>query len=122
VDPHDLRRACEIQARGHLLHLREGYIETAGRGDAIAELIRRSASPLAALIRSIARLEGSVSPEAGAAASHLEGMLRLAPGSLTSVVKLRAPVSLTSEEARRIFPAYLDAVGRLTHYIDSWSA
>src|SRR5215831_12598951 len=24
VDPADLRRACEVEARGHLLHLREG--------------------------------------------------------------------------------------------------
>ena len=28
VDPADLRRACEVQARSHLLHLREGYLET----------------------------------------------------------------------------------------------
>ena len=27
----DLRRACEVQARGHVLHLREGYIEAARR-------------------------------------------------------------------------------------------
>src|SRR5262245_12251970 len=27
VDPADLRRACEVQARSHLLHLREGFIE-----------------------------------------------------------------------------------------------
>ena len=27
--PADLRRACEVQARGHLLHLREGYVEAA---------------------------------------------------------------------------------------------
>src|SRR5436190_7008353 len=31
VDPADLRRACEVQARSHLLHLREGFIETRGR-------------------------------------------------------------------------------------------
>jgi hypothetical protein len=29
----DLRRACETQARSHLLHLREGYLEAGGRGD-----------------------------------------------------------------------------------------
>ena len=29
VDAADLRRACEVQARSHLLHLREGYIERA---------------------------------------------------------------------------------------------
>src|SRR5262245_14735936 len=38
VDTADLRRACEVQARSHLLHFREGCIETAGRSDALAEL------------------------------------------------------------------------------------
>src|SRR5215831_1368879 len=37
VDANDLRRACEVQARSHLLHFREGCIETAGRSDALAE-------------------------------------------------------------------------------------
>src|ERR1700675_1937474 len=46
VDPADVRRACEVQARSHLLHLREGYIETQGRSDALAELIARSSAPL----------------------------------------------------------------------------
>ena len=41
VDAADLRRACEVQARSHLLHLREGYLETRGRGDALADLIVR---------------------------------------------------------------------------------
>ena len=46
--PADLRRACEVQARSHLLHLREGYIETRGRSDALAVAhCRGSAAPLA---------------------------------------------------------------------------
>src|SRR5262245_22176161 len=69
VNPGDLRRACEIQVRSHLLHLREGYVETRGRSDAIAELVIRSLPPLVALLKSIARLEGSPSVDAlGAAA------------------------------------------------------
>ena len=43
VDPAHLRQACEVQARSHLLHLREGYLETRGRSDALAELLSRSA-------------------------------------------------------------------------------
>ena len=31
VDPQDLRRACEMQVRSLLLHLREDYMEAAGR-------------------------------------------------------------------------------------------
>jgi hypothetical protein len=34
VDVADIRRACEVQARSHLLHLREGCLETGGRADA----------------------------------------------------------------------------------------
>ena len=51
VEPADIRRACEVQARSHLLHLREGFLETRGRADALAVLIVRSAAPFAALIR-----------------------------------------------------------------------
>src|SRR5439155_11543442 len=48
-DPTDLRRACEVQARSHLLHLRHGFVETNGSGDAVAVLIVQSAAPFAAL-------------------------------------------------------------------------
>src|SRR5947209_9568481 len=51
-------RACEVQARGHLLHLREGYLETRGRNDALAVLIVRSAPAFAALVSNLARLDG----------------------------------------------------------------
>ena len=54
----DLRHACEVKARGHLLHLREGYLEAHGRSDAVAELIAESAAALAALVRTVARLLG----------------------------------------------------------------
>src|SRR5262249_3142796 len=43
VDAADVRRAIEVQARSHLLHLREGYLETGGRSDAVSVLIVRSA-------------------------------------------------------------------------------
>src|SRR5262245_55782585 len=29
IDSADIRRACEVQARSHLLHLREGFLEAA---------------------------------------------------------------------------------------------
>ena len=58
VDAADVRRACEVQARSHLLHLREGFLETRGRGDALSDLIVQSAPAFAALVASIARLDG----------------------------------------------------------------
>ena len=66
VDPADLRRACEVQARSHLLHLREGFLETRGqRRRARRCSIVRSAAPFAALLTSVARLQGLVDARPG---------------------------------------------------------
>ena len=118
----DIRRACEVQARSHLLHLREGYLETRGRSDALAVLIVRSAPPFAALLRSVARLQGQPALDAAAAARHAERALNLPGGHVTDVVKLADVTEISSAEALRIFPAYLDAVERLVKYVDGWSA
>jgi hypothetical protein len=63
VPKQDLRRACEVQARGHVLHLREGYIEAGGDSKAVAKLISAAVSPFRALVTNVARLEG-ISPKA----------------------------------------------------------
>lgn len=56
----DLRRGCERQIKGHLIHLREGYLETHGRPAAVAGLVRASVPPFRASLRQIARLQGAV--------------------------------------------------------------
>ena len=117
----DIRRACEVQARSHLLHLREGYLETRGRGDALAVLIVRSAAPFAALLRSVARLQGLSTHDGAAAARHAERALNLPGGHVADVVKLANVNEISSAEATRLFPAYLDAVERLAKYVDGWS-
>jgi len=119
VDPADLRRACEVQARSHLLHLREGFLETNSRGDAVAVLIVRSAAPFAALLTSVARLQG-IDGGATAAAKHLERELQLSPGSITAVVRLAHVTEIPSADAVRMFPVYLDAAERLVRYVDQW--
>ncbi len=118
----DIRRACEVQARSHLLHLREGYLETRGRGDALAVLIVRSAAPFAALLKSVARLQGQSAHDPAAAARHAERTLDLPGGHVADVVKLADVSEISSAEATRLFPAYLDAVERLAKYVDGWRA
>ena len=122
VDPAYVRQACEIQARSHLLHLREAYVETRGRGNALADLIVRSAAPFVALMTSVARLQGGAGLDTSAAAAAMTRELGLPEGSLAEIMKLSAGGPLPSDTARRIFPAYLDAAERLTNYIDRWSA
>jgi hypothetical protein len=120
VNPADLRRACEVQARSHLLHLREGYVETRGRGDALAVLIVRSAPAFAALLQSVARLQGLSSHDPAAAGRHAERALNIPGGTVTDVVRLAGIAEISSDEALRIFPLYLDAVSRLVSYVDGW--
>jgi hypothetical protein len=121
VDPAYLRQACEVQARSHLLHLREGFLETRGRGDALAELMLRSAAPLVALLQSVARLEG-MTAAADTAAALVEQRTGIPSGSLARIAQLTGRKDLSSDEARRLFPGYLDAVQRLTAFVDRWRA
>jgi hypothetical protein len=106
VDPADLRRACEIQARSHLLHLREGYMETESRSDRVAELIVRSAPALAALLTHVRRLSSGMD---------------VAP-VLQRVAELGTAGTISSDEGRRIFPEYLAAMDLLATAHDRWSA
>lgn len=106
VDPSDLRRACEVQARSHLLHLREGFLETAGRNDDLADLIVRSAPALAALIEHVGRMPGAPTPSA----------------MLARVTELARGGTISSDEARRIFPEYLAGMDGLVNALDRWSA
>jgi hypothetical protein len=122
IDPADLRRACEVQARSHLLHLREGFVETNGRGDGVAVLIVQSAAPFAALLASVARLQGVETRDHAAAGRHVERELQLPPGVVTDVVQLAHVTEISAADAMRIFPAYLDAAERLVRYVDGWSS
>jgi hypothetical protein len=122
VDPADVRRACEVQARSHLLHLREGYLETRGRADALSVLIVQSAGAFAALVGSIARLEVHAGDDAAAAARHVERVLSLPGGVVTEVTELVGVQEISSADAERLFPPYLDAVERLVSYVDGWKS
>jgi hypothetical protein len=121
VDAADLRRAVEVQARSHLLHLREGFLETRGRPEAVALLIEQSAPAFAALLSSLARLDGQPSHDAAAAARHVERRLSVPGGVVSEVAALAGPKEISSQDAVRVFPSYLDAVEKLVSYIDQWS-
>jgi hypothetical protein len=106
VDAADVRRACEVQARSHLLHLREGYLETRGRADALSVLIVRSAPAFRALLEHVERLDG---PKP-----------HVSDGVARDVARLADVSEISNDEATRIFPAYLDAVERLVQHVDGW--
>ncbi len=106
VDRADVRRAIEVQARSQLIHLREGYVETRGRADALSLLIVDSASAFKALVDSVRRLDPSFDP--GAVGRQ--------------IAALAGTADLPSADANRLFPGYLDAVERLVRHVDQWRA
>jgi len=120
IEAADLRRACEVQARSHLLHLREGFLETRGRPDALAVLIVDSAAPFAGLLASIARLQGAAA-DGSAVRRHAERALDVPGGIVAEVMRLATVKEISSADAVRIFPDYLDAVERLVKYVDAWT-
>ena len=95
VSKPDLRRACEVQARGHVLHLREGYVEAAGNRDAVSKLVAAAVPPFRALVTNVARLDG------------------ISPKALVTQLNL--------DNFERSFPEALRAAERIVEYVDRWS-
>lgn len=120
IDAAHLRRACEVQAKGHLIHLRQGWIEAAGHDDRLAALIRRSAASLRAVLTSVARLsdggaEGGDDRAAlrGAACAGLDASL------VSAVLAVEENADLAPALVARL-PEYLAASERLWAYVDGW--
>jgi hypothetical protein len=95
VAKQDLRRACEVQARGHVLHLREGYVEAAGDAAAITRLVSAAVPPFRALVTNVARLEG------------------ISPKALVTQLEL--------DNFEKGFPEALRAAERIVDYVDRWA-
>jgi hypothetical protein len=119
IDERDLQRACEIQAKGHLVHLRQGWLEAHGHGEDLAQLAARSAGPFRTLLAHVARLSGEPSDtdEAlvafGARAIHLPADLGR---DLLSVDE--RPEAGPRVAAR--LGDYLAATERLWAFVDAW--
>ena len=83
-----------MQARGHLVHLREGYIEAAGDHKAVTKLVAASIPPFRALVTNVARLDG------------------ISPKALVTQVDL--------DNFEKGFREALRAAERLVEYVDRW--
>jgi hypothetical protein len=121
VNPDDLRRACEVQARGLLIHLRQGWLDAGGHEDDLDEMVAASAVPLRHLLSHVARLEG-------APAASLADLTRFAserlglPGDLVgAILALDAEPDSAHQVAQRL-PDYIAAAERLWAFVDTWRA
>jgi hypothetical protein len=108
VNDVDLRRACELQTKSHLIHLREGYIETAGQPKAVAQLISASAPALSALLVNLRRLDEGAAARAG-----------ITPELLTEIA---GAAKTTIPDPSPLLARYVAAVERLWQEVDRWRA
>lgn len=118
VGHEDLRRACEAQARSHLVHLREGYLQAGGVLRAVGDLVSASLAPLRALVVNVARLHGADPRSPEALAAFVGDRLPDAAG-LVPLLRLGPDATLPPAEAERLFPRYLEGVGHLARALDT---
>jgi hypothetical protein len=117
----DLRRACEAQARSHLLHLREGFIQAAGSPQALAGLVSASVVPLRALLVNIAALHGVNARTPDALGHFVEQRLHLRTEGLRPLLSSGRAEQVRDLDVGAFFPAYLLAVEQLTTLVDEWT-
>ncbi len=121
VERDDVRRACETQARSHLLHLREGFMEVQGEPPAVARLIAASVPPLRTLLLNLARLDEVHAHNRDALVRHAASTLGIQEALLEQLLAIHRPEDLDRSDTLRVYAAYLDAVERLTRFVDGWS-
>lgn len=120
----DLRRACEAQAKSHLIHLREAFLESHGEARAIGRLIAHSAAPLRAILTNIARLPDH-EPLAGvpsdpALADIAERRMGVSASVVREVFATADAGASTIADPSALLSRYIDAAQRIWEYVDSW--
>jgi hypothetical protein len=115
-----LRAACETQAKGHLIHLRQGWIDAGGHTDDLADRIAHSALPLRALLSNVGRLTGDASGDAAAVArSRFPNSPVL--GDVLALETHTAPEDAARSLVARL-PEYVTASEAIWAFIDGWRA
>lgn len=116
----DLRRACEVQVKSHLLHLREDFVECGGHPSAVAALVTDSAPAFALLLRRLARLDGHAADTNADLGAFAANRPRLDPRVVGDVLAFGGGAPGAGVDGSRLFPGYLAAVEQLARFIDTW--
>jgi hypothetical protein len=116
----DLRRATETQIKGHLVHLREGFIESRNKPHRVAALVTSSAAAFAALLRHVAQLTGAAAGSRSDATLEGARVAGIPEGVVRDVLALERPGNIPTADAARLFPQYLAAVEQLAKAVDAW--
>ena len=116
----DLRRACEGQAKSHLIHLREGFLEESREPRAVAHLIASSAPAFRSVLVNLAKLNGldtSASDENIALTS--ERTIGVPADVVRDVLAYDRQAS-AAVDPTALLSRYIAAAGQVWHYVDGW--
>ena len=120
VSDADRRRACELQAKSHLIHLREGFLETGGDSRRIAALVGASAEGFRHLLQNIVSLAAPGADSGDHLPEAAEKYLRV-PSDLTREVLASAAAGpSTIAEPSAMLARYIAAVERIWEFLDGW--
>lgn len=114
----DRRRACELQAKSHLIHLREGFLEARGDPRAVAALVAASAEGYRRLLTNLLALVRPTAPSGSELAPEAERHLGV-PAALTHDV-LTARKASTIADPTALMARYVTAVESLWEFVDAW--
>ena len=113
----DLRRALEVLAKGHVLHLRAGAVATGGRASEGRALIAASIDPFRALLANAARLAGQQAASDEDVTAFGAAHLDLAPDTVRGLLAIDDGLEF---DPSAVMPVYLDAAERLWKALDRY--
>jgi hypothetical protein len=119
----DVRRATEGQAKSHLIHLREAFLESHGETTRIGRLIASSAAPLRALLTNIARLNDGAPTETvsdQALATLAEARMGISATLIREILASSGGGHSTIADPSALLARYIEAAQKIWEYVDRW--
>jgi len=120
ITQHNLRLQCERELKTKLIHLRQGYVSSLGKKDALADVLVRSITGSMALFRAIISLLGEEPPIPRAEVIHLFGSASgIDAGIFEKLLMVKASLLKPSEqELASFFERYYHALESTGKIID----
>jgi hypothetical protein len=123
ISSEDIRRATEGQAKSHLIHLREAFLESHGETTRIGRLIASSAAPLRALLTNISRLADPAlgkNPPDEALAEMANSRIGISAALVREVLGSSAGGQSSIADPSALLAHYIDASQKIWQYVDRW--
>ena len=117
----DLRRACEIQAKAFLIHLRQGWVQASDHAHEQAHLLANAAEPLRALLVNLARLQGAPGATDADLAAFGATVTRAPADLVARMLDLQAQPERAAGSIGEM-NAWLGFAEQLWAHVDGWRA